>query len=402
MNWPEPLMPRSTLNRLIQSLCAGASTVLLAGAASAASGSPADDGTRLSLGLEVVARALAAEDAAGPIALVIDRAELSVTDTSGLLDALENAERNGRAVVAICPKLAQPAAGGSALIALSCDAIAFVEGAWILGAADGWCDRPETLDRMKSACTRLGGIDPMLAGRLCSAGTRLSWSDEPGFSTSPPIAEAGAPIRIDAATLASIGLESRLYPDLQSAIDAAEGGEIELRGSNGADSQAGRNSAKAPAPKTPTTKPASTKPAATKPAASDLATRLAPKIAEYNQALAELQSLQKRFYLYWIGRDGVWTTQHQSLREIWRTESDHTAHADTRTTCQRLQRDMKAAITTLRTTASDIIRIAKDPANPAVVRVNSHKEPLEEFRDALQRNKVDLYEKWYPAIEKLK
>lgn len=353
----------------------------------------------LSGDMALVEKQLTAKDTDSPVVLVIDRPALSHGDAARLLAALESCRKSKKSVIAVCPKLAKPAAGGSALVALSCDAIAFVEGAALAGAEAGWCLNPDTIKLMKTKCSKLGGIDPLLAERLAAATSNLYWSGGNGFTTEKTtvqLAKAGVAMAVDAEMLRSVGIDAEVYPSLDEVIAAAGDGRIESRNPDA------RSTAKGAAPGAKSPPKPAAKPAASPQDPAEIEKRLQPKLKEYNEALAELQSLQKRFYLYWTGNDGVWTTQHKSLREIWRTESDHTAHADTRTTCQRLQRDMKAAITTLRTTASDIIRIAKDPANPAVVRVNSHKEPLEEFRDALQRNKVDLYEKWYPAIEKLK
>jgi len=347
----------------------------------------AGDPVRLSAGLDQIEAALKAKDATFPLALVVDKPALAPTETLRLLELIETLAKKGSAVVAVCPKLAKPAAGGSAAVALSCSGVLFVEGASVSGAEPGWCLNPATIDQIKAKCAKLGGIDLLLAERLCKADAALHWSSESGFSTTPSkveLAKAGAPIAIDAALLDSLGIGAESFPALDDAVAAVQGGSVVPRVS-----PAAGDSKKKP-PKKPAT-PAKNDPA-------DIQKRLQPKIAEYDKALSELHALQKQFYLYWTGDAGVWTTQHKSLREIWYTGADHTEHADTRTTCQRLQRDMKAAITTLRTTAADIIRIAKDPENPAVRRVNSQKEALEEFRDGIQRNKVELYEKWNKTV----
>lgn len=357
----------------------------------------------LSGDMALVEKQLMAKDTDSPVVLVIDRPAISHGDAARLLAALESCRKSRKSVIAVCPKLAKPAAGGSALVALSCDAIAFVEGAALAGAEAGWCLNPDTIKLMKTKCSKLGGIDPLLAERLAAATSNLYWSGGNGFTTEKTtvqLAKAGVAMAVDADMLRSVGIDAEVYPSLDEAIAAAGDGRIESRNPD-ARSTAKGAAPGAKSPPKPAAKPTA-KPSASPQDPAEIEKRLAPNIAEYNQALAELQSLQKKFYLYWTGVNGVWTTQHKSLREIWRTESDNTAHPDTRTTCQRLQRDMKAQITTMRTTAADIIRIAKNPEHPAVRRVNAHKEALEEFRDGLQRNKVDLYDRWNQAVLDLK
>jgi hypothetical protein len=351
----------------------------------------ADDPVRLSAGLDQIEAALKAKDATFPLALVVDKPALAPTETLRLLELIETLAKKGSAVVAVCPKLAKPAAGGSAAVALACSGVVFVDGASVSGAEPGWCLNQATIDQLKAKCAKLGGIDPLLAERLCKAEAELHWSSESGYSTTPSkvtLAKAGVAMVIDAPLIDSLGIGAETRSSLEEAVAAVRDGSVTPRTGTVA------SGSKAAQPKKPAN-PSKGNPA-------DIQKRLEPKVAEYNEALAELHDLQKKFNRYWTGLDGVWTTQHDSLRDVWYAGSDHTEHPDTRTTCQRLQRDMKAAITTLRTTAADMLRIAKDPEHPAVVRVNSHKEALEKFRDGIQRNRVDLYEKWNKPVLELK
>jgi len=346
---------------------------------------------KLSSGLDVVAEALRTRNAGSPVPLVIDRPTLSPTETLRLLDLIEGASRRGAIVVAVCPKLPRPAGGGCAAVALSCNALVFVGGSTLSGAEAGWCLQPRTISQISTKCEKMAGLDRLLAERLCQADKALHWSSESGYSTTPAkvlLAGAGSPIQIDAALLESLSIEAASFDMIEDAVAAVGDGTVRSRVT--AAGGAGK-------PRTPQ-RPSN--PAGAVP--EDAEKRLQPKVAEYDRDLADLQDLQRRFQQYWIGSAGVWTSQHRSLRAIWRAGSDHTEDAETRTTCQRLQRDMAARVTTLRTTAADIGRIAKDPEHPAVRRVKSHEEALEKYRDAVQRNKADLYEKWAPIVGNLK
>jgi len=351
----------------------------------------ADDPVRLSAGLDQIEAALKAKDATFPLALVVDKPALAPTETLRLLELIETLAKKGSAVVAVCPKLAKPAAGGSAAVALACSGVVFVDGASVSGAEPGWCLNQATIDQLKAKCAKLGGIDPLLAERLCKAEAELHWSSESGYSTTPSkvtLAKAGVAMVIDAPLIDSLGIGAETRSSLEEAVAAVRDGSVTPRTGTIA------SGSKAAQPKKPAN-PSKGNPA-------DIQKRLEPKVAEYNEALAELHDLQEKFNRYWTGLDGVWTTQHKNLREIWYTGANHTAHGDTRTTCNRLQQQMRAIITTLSTTAADIVRIAKDPEHPALQRVRSHEEALMEFYDALERNKVDLYEKWNKPVLDLK
>jgi len=357
----------------------------------------AEEALRLSGDLESVVAKLTEQGVSSPAVVVVDRASISPGECQDLLSAIDACRKAKRRVVAVCPKLPKPAGGGAAAVAMSCGAIAMVEGASLDGAEDGWCANPAMADQIRSKCAKLGGIDPLLAERLCAATSDLYWSSESGFSSdkSPvQIAKAGAPITIDHALLRSVGIGASVFPTLEEALAAAEAGSVDWRdpAPRGRSADKPKNGQKEPRKPAP---PARRDPA-------ELEKKLQPEIKKYNDALAKLHALQKKFEPYWTGAEGVWTSKHKGLREIWRTGSDHTDHADTRTTCQRLQAEMSAQSTTLLTTADNIVRLARDPEHPAVLRVNSQREPLEKFRDAVKRNKCDLYEQWSKPVLDLK
>ncbi|MFM2165540.1 MAG: hypothetical protein RL325_1977 [Planctomycetota bacterium] len=347
----------------------------------------AGDPVRLSAGLDQIEAALKAKDATFPLALVVDKPALAPTETLRLLELIETLAKKGSAVVAVCPKLAKPAAGGSAAVALSCSGVLFVEGASVSGAEPGWCLNPATIDQIKAKCAKLGGIDLLLAERLCKADAALHWSSESGFSTTPSkveIAKAGAPIAIDAALLDSLGIGAESFPALDDAVAAVQGGSVVPRVNPSVEG----SKKTAPRPQAPT--------------GPTIEARLAPKLAEYATTLRELQELLKYFEEYWTGREGEWTTMHKNLRAVWIAGSDHTADGVTRTDCQRLQKLVGERVAKLGKLRADIARIAKDKQHPEVRRTEAQREAFEGIKDAMRENEADLYDKWSPVIRGFK
>ncbi|MFZ9881819.1 MAG: hypothetical protein ACO3QC_10505, partial [Phycisphaerales bacterium] len=58
--------------------------------------------------------------------------------------------------------------------------------------------------------------------------------------------------------------------------------------------------------------------------------KLVPKLTEYATELATLKRLADEFNDYYTGDRGIWTSQYDSLREVWNAKADNTKHMDTK------------------------------------------------------------------------
>jgi hypothetical protein len=130
--------------------------------------------------------------------------------------------------------------------------------------------------------------------------------------------------------------------------------------------------------------------------------KLVPKLTEYATELATLKALADEFNDFYTGDRGIWTSQYDSLREIWNAKADNTKHMDTKLTCERLQRSMKDSMRKLESATKLIARIADNPSDPEVVRTKANMEVIEGFRAALERNKTSNYEQFYPLLMRLR
>ncbi len=383
---------------------------LLAITLALASHSAASDAIRMSESAERVREALTKAERDTTHAVVLDAPQFSLKSAVSVLDAIAQARAAGARVFAVCPATPGGAVDGTAAIALACDGIALVKGGEIAGAGPAWTIDAARRDEIRSLVLTLTAVDPLLAERLLDASGALSWSRREGYAANAnndvKLASPGQPIKFAIDTLKRLGLEAKQYDSLDAAIAAANGGKVpqrtrrpkESEGAGGLTAPSTPTSpstpagGRAPQPQTPAPTPAA--PAAPAPATADVAAKLAPKLGEYAAALAELKAKLKEFEEYYRGRRGIWTTQHKSLRAIWDAEADMTRHADTKTTTERLQRDMNRLMSRLDSAAKFIERIAKDMQHPEVVRVRANAEKIKGLRAAFQRNKTSNYEQY--------
>jgi phytoene/squalene synthetase len=129
--------------------------------------------------------------------------------------------------------------------------------------------------------------------------------------------------------------------------------------------------------------------------------KLSPKLKEYQTQLGELKSKVTEFDRYYQGVSGVWTSQHKSLRAVWDSKTEMTKDKDTKLRCSRLQQDIREVVTRLESITRSIDRICDDKNNPEVIRTAAALETMKEFREAIQRNEVDDYDKYKPLVMRL-
>jgi phytoene/squalene synthetase len=129
--------------------------------------------------------------------------------------------------------------------------------------------------------------------------------------------------------------------------------------------------------------------------------KLSPKLKEYQTQLGELKSKVTEFDRYYKGVSGVWTSQHKSLRAVWDSKTEMTKDKDTKLRCSRLQQDIREVVTRLESITRSIEKICDDKSNPEVIRTAAALETMKEFREAIQRNEVDDYDKYKPLVMRL-
>lgn len=374
--------------------------------------SHAGEPVKLSSDVATVRSALRAKPADGRVTLLVDRATLDPDETEALLGAIDDARAAGTTVVAVCPRAGNGVSDGAGIVALSCDAIVFVKGAEIAGACEGWCGSTNQADRIAAQFVSLARIDPTLGARFLDCAKALSWSPQTGFkpdsSGAAKLALPGKPLRLGASQLKRVQVATEEFDTLDAALSAVASGNVKARDQAAASGTASGPSipgGSVPGGSVPGgSKPGGTKPSVGSPSGTApkapagttvdpaIAEKLAPKLREYAKTLSELQALLREFDDYFYGRRGTWKLSPLGLRTVWLDGSDHTDHVETQITCERLQRDMKTKMTLLSSAAKSIGKIAKDDANPDVVRTKSHQAAFDDLRIAFSRNKVTHYE----------
>jgi hypothetical protein len=345
-----------------------------------------------------------------PYALVLDRDSLDPKSTDALLTAIADLRAAGGRVVAIRPKTPAPSAGkpidgGVAVLALACDALAFESGATIAGATADWCTSATKRTELAEKLARLGRIDPLLAARVIDPATDLSWTSASGISARKAgeveLATAGQPIELSAATLNSIAIEAREFKSVSTAIAAIERGELQSRDPAGPKRPA-RGMGTGAGAGAPAAPPQESGRSAGPKLDPEMQTKVDAKLKQYSAALSELKRDLDEFDRYFTGSAGTWTTENQGLKEVWEDKSDNTRHADTKVKCERLQRSLKENVTSLGRIVNSVDRMVKDRENPVYTRLKANQESLAGLREALERNKVDDYERFRNEVRKLK
>lgn len=365
------------------------------------------DTIRLSESLDAVRAGLSAPAVRGAHALVIDAARVDHAGALKLLKSLQTLRRAGGSVVAVCPPPSAGAVEGSAILAMACDAVVFIKGGEVAGASPAWCGDETERAALVQELEGISRLDPLLSARLVDATAALSWTPKSGFKADATgavkLASAGQPIKLGASQLKRVQVAVQEFATMEEAVAAIEAGTVEARKDPAAAPPASppgnppRNPAGSP-PSTPAANPGAPSAAPN----AEIEAKLAPKVREYAQELSKLQGLLREFDDYFYGRAGVWTTQHKSLKAVWFNEADNTRDANTKTRTERLQRDMKTAMSAMTSAARSIEKIAKNPEHPEVVRTKSHQAALEGLRAAFERNKVSNYEEFSKKVLQLK
>jgi len=350
-------------------------------------------------------RLAAAPTGAGarPLALILDRDSLDPRQTHEILMAIADRRIAGGSVIAIAPKATSGAAGASgaggvAAVALACDAVVFETGATLRGAGPNWCASAARRKDLAETLAELGRVDPLLAGRLIDAEKPLSWSLRTGFaadSRAPVrLAAANEPLALSASLLKSVGFEAREFQRVSEAVAAIDAGSVTARA-------VAAPIASAPAPGASPGAPAAAKPEVRQPLDPEVQAKVDAKVKEYGELLDELKRDLEEFNEHFHGRKGKWTSGNDSLKEVWRDKSDNTRDSATKLRCERLQRGIKENASSLGRIAKSVDRLIKDPKHPLVVRLTANQEQLDGLRAAIDRNKVDDYERFHGAVEKL-
>jgi hypothetical protein len=310
-----------------------------------------------------------------PLALLFDKESIGSAQTEAILHAIDDRKRSGGLTIAIIG----PVSDGASLIALSCDAIVALPNARLSGGDDQWCESPSRRDDLVEDVQRLGRLPEPLVRRLVESSGAFSWDKSGGFQSS----------------------------DAGSLLLAQDGAKLEpsaVAGSGGATPR-GRpplpptNSPSNTPPNTPPNTP--TLPGSAAAASTVDMAKLSPKLKEYQTQLGELKSKVTEFDRYYQGVSGVWTSQHKSLRAVWDSKTEMTKDKDTKLRCSRLQQDIREVVTRLESITRSIEKICDDKSNPEVIRTAAALETMKEFREAIQRNEVDDYDKYKPLVMRL-
>lgn len=394
--------PRSRRNQTSHtalSLLIGAAAFLLALSAHA------QTQIKLSGELAAVKELLLAKSADGPHILVVDRSTLDAEATSALLATIDDLQSAGSLVFAVCPRLEAGTKDGAAIVAMACNGIALIKKAELEGATAPWCTSNSRREEITAKLGKLGCIDLMLAERFLKPTSALSWSPKSGFKQdglgAVKLAQAGAPLKIDATTLNRVAGSVYEFETIEEAVTAIASGTMKKRTLA---PLAGGAPGKSGAPGAPIGSPAaSPNPAAAPPNLdAEIAAKLVPYLKKYATELAELQASLKEFDKYYIGTLGVWTGENKNLHDVWVDGSDNTRHKETKIATERLQREMKANMSSLRSAATSIEKIAKNPENPDVVRTKAQQPIFDGLRDGFERNKVTNYDEFSKKVRALK
>ena len=394
--------PRSRCNQTSHtalSLLTGAAAFLLALSAHA------QTQIKLSGELAAVKELLLAKSADGPHILVVDRSTLDAEATSALLATIDDLQSAGSLVFAVCPRLEAGTKDGAAIVAMACNGIALIKKAELEGATAPWCTSNSRREEITAKLGKLGCIDLMLAERFLKPTSALSWSPKSGFKQdglgAVKLAQAGAPLKIDATTLNRVAGSVYEFETIEEAVTAIASGTMKKRTLA---PLAGGAPGKSGAPGAPIGSPAaSPNPAAAPPNLdAEIAAKLVPYLKKYATELAELQASLKEFDKYYIGTLGVWTGENKNLHDVWVDGSDNTRHKETKIATERLQREMKANMSSLRSAATSIEKIAKNPENPDVVRTKAQQPIFDGLRDGFERNKVTNYDEFSKKVRALK
>ncbi len=394
--------PRSRRNQTSHtalSLLTGAAAFLLALSAHA------QTQIKLSGELAAVKELLLAKSADGPHILVVDRSTLDAEATSALLATIDDLQSAGSLVFAVCPRLEAGTKDGAAIVAMACNGIALIKKAELEGATAPWCTSNSRREEITAKLGKLGCIDLMLAERFLKPTSALSWSPKSGFkqdgSGTVKLAKAGSPLEIDATTLNRVAGSVYEFETIEEAVTAIASGTMKKRTLA---PLAGGAPGKSGAPGAPIGSPAaSPNPAAAPPNLdAEIAAKLVPYLKKYATELAELQASLKEFDKYYIGTLGVWTGENKNLHDVWVDGSDNTRHKETKIATERLQREMKANMSSLRSAATSIEKIAKNPENPDVVRTKAQQPIFDGLRDGFERNKVTNYDEFSKKVRALK
>ncbi len=394
--------PRSRRNQTSHtalSLLTGAAAFLLALSAHA------QTQIKLSGELAAVKELLLAKSADGPHILVVDRSTLDAEATSALLATIDDLQSAGSLVFAVCPRLEAGTKDGAAIVAMACNGIALIKKAELEGATAPWCTSNSRREEITAKLGKLGCIDLMLAERFLKPTSALSWSPKSGFKQdglgAVKLAQAGAPLKIDATTLNRVAGSVYEFETIEEAVTAIASGTMKKRTLA---PLAGGAPGKSGAPGAPIGSPAaSPNPAAAPPNLdAEIAAKLVPYLKKYATELAELQASLKEFDKYYIGTLGVWTGENKNLHDVWVDGSDNTRHKETKIATERLQREMKANMSSLRSAATSIEKIAKNPENPDVVRTKAQQPIFDGLRDGFERNKVTNYDEFSKKVRALK
>ncbi len=394
-----PRRPNNQTSHTALSLLTGAAAFLLALSAHA------QTQIKLSGELGAVKELLLAKSAGGPHILVVDRSTLDAEATSALLATIDDLQSAGSLVFAVCPRLEAGTKDGAAIVAMACNGIALIKKAELEGATAPWCTSNSRREEITAKLGKLGRIDLMLAERFLKPTSALSWSEKSGFkqddSGTVKLAQAGSPLEIDATKLKRVAVSVYEFETIEEAVTAIASGTMKKRTlaplASGAPGKSG-------APGAPIGSPAaSPNPAAAPPNLdAEIAAKLVPYLKKYATELAELQASLKEFDKYYIGTLGVWTGENKNLHDVWVDGSDNTRHKETKIATERLQREMKANMSSLRSAATSIEKIAKNPENPDVVRTKAQQPILDGLRDGFERNKVTNYDEFSKKVRALK
>ncbi|MFZ9916098.1 MAG: hypothetical protein ACO3IB_12300, partial [Phycisphaerales bacterium] len=315
----------------------------------------------LSSGIDAVDGALRGAATDIPFVLHIDVPALTPAETQRVLYALlDRRQARGQTF-----SIGSDVRGGAAVVALACDGHVSLGVSTIAGVSSGWCPSNAQLADIVDDFVALSRLDRLLATRMVSTNGALSWTSGVGFlatgNGSVKLAAPGAPLTTNSTDLKSVGVAIDELNSLTEALEAVAAGVVAARqqaagttvatgtpsipqrpggtlGGAGAGNAPPAPSAPAGTPPAPPSVPTSPPAAPAAPAVpptkpTDTAQpnpKLVPKLTEYATELATLKRLADEFNDYYTGDRGIWTSQYDSLREVWNAKADNTKHMDTK------------------------------------------------------------------------
>ena len=333
----------------------------------------------------------------GDIGMLLDAQNLSLSDAHAVVFAVEDAQADGRDVIAIVDADLED---GSAVVAAACQGMVLVGDVSLTGCGESWCGSPSRRASLAAQLAHSGGRDRAIAERLLGGTSALSYSPTQAAQSAPAqggagsiaLAQQGKPMKLNAAALQAIGWSGQPQANVASAMAAIVAGQVKTQPkvpprSSGAGSPppppGGKTSSPPPPPGGKTAPPP--------PPAGALPPAAAAGLAGVQEDLTTLKAALVKLDCYFTGGCGVWTENSKSLRDVWKNK-DMTKDQTTARSCIDLQAESVAIADRMLRSIESVQRAAKGSAFPQREELASLEKSLRTIMGDIKQNRSRGFE----------